>query len=472
MLASSTPYFATMDGDLQHDEALLPHGVQPLNTADRPAPRGALLWTLASSLALVTAHGVHAAAPFDLHTGASLELHGSAVHAPYPPSRLIRRIHWDFSSAKSLRKANGSDIWPCTWAFDDALYCAWGDGGGFDGNSDSVGRVSLGFARVTGTPRPGDPSSYHGKNVWGALPYAEARATFGGKVGSLVAVDGWLYAAGSLWTRQNSKDPVNTWEAGTLDRLMWSFDLGKTWQIARWAPSDDPGIFLQFGHDRANAPGGYVYAYYSRPHDPSHVYLKRIRVSELREAPARELRLKPQRPPARQYLAFMSRSGAAVSWSQREIDAIPVFTDRQNAIGAVGVYDAGLARYLLTVGHDPSGRLKDAAPGKLGLFEAPHPWGPWRTIDYDDDWGHFPASTRGDYLGLTFPAKWISQDGRTLWGVYSGPDGLDAFNLVQARLVTSRGRQVAHGAPELTRCREHYNVVNGSVFMNCHDAHD
>lgn len=397
---------------------------------------------------------------------AAASLGRAAARAPYPASRLIRAIHWNFAGAKPLRRAIGSDIWPCTWARDDALYCAWGDGGGFDGNSDSIGRVSLGFARVTGAPRIGDPTSYHGKNVWGAPPYAEHQATFGGKVGSLIAADGVLYGAGALWTRQNAKDPVATWQAGTLDRLIWSADLGRTWRIAPWAPREDLGSFLNFGRDPANAPDGYVYDYYGRRDDPSHVYLRRIRLAELHRA--------QEAPPACEYLAFMRRAASvdAVSWSPREVDAMPVFTDPENAAGAHVVYDAGLARYLMTVGHYASGRFEDAAPGELGVFEAAHPWGPWRTVYYTDDWGRFPRSTRGDFLGLTFPAKWISRDGRTLWGVFSGPGPLDAFNLVEARLVTRRARRHTRQAPKpaLSGCTEHYNEVNRSVFMACRDA--
>lgn len=392
------------------------------------------------------------------------------TRAPYPPSLLIRSVRWNFAGARALRKANGSDIWPCTWASDDALYCAWGDGGGFDGNSDSTGRVSLGFARVTGAPRLREPSSYHGKNVWGAPPYAEHRATFGGKVGTLIAVDGVIYGAGSLWTRQNAKDPVDTWEAGTLDRLIWSRNLGATWQIAPWTPRGDLGSFLNFGRDGANAPNGYVYDYYSRPHDLSHVYLKRIATSALERTSGSPL--------AYQFLAFVSESADAVSWSPREADASPVFMDPANAMGATVVYDAGISRYLMTVGHYPKGTFADASPGRLGVFEAPHPWGPWRTLYYAEDWGHFPARTHGDFLGLTFPVKWISPDGTRLWGVFSGPDGLDAFNVVQARLVVRKPpRRGAHArgqrapasgrSPELTRCTERFNAVNGSVFMSC-----
>ena len=379
--------------------------------------------------------------------------------APYPPSRMILGVHWDFSAAKRLRKADGSDIWPCTWALDDALYCAWGDGGGFQG-TDGIGRVSLGFARVTGRPRARDPASFHGTNLWGAPPYAAHRAYFGGKVGSLIAVNGVIYASGSLWTHENSKDPVNTWQDGTLRRLVWSDDLGKSWRISRWAPREDLGSYLQFGRDRENAPGGYVYAYFNRPSDASHVYLKRIAIGELEHA--------ERERPQPQYLAFISRSGEYVSWSRRATDAVPVFTDPESAIGPAVVYDAELARYLLTIGHDPSGRQRDQAPGELGMFEALHPWGPWRTVYYRSDWGHFPASTHGDYLGLTFPVKWISDDGRTLWGVFSGPGHLDAFNVVRARLeVRHASRERRRESPELARCRERLNEVNGSVFVNC-----
>jgi hypothetical protein len=381
---------------------------------------------------------------------------------PYPASAVITAIHWDFAGARPLRKAVGSDIWPCSWAFDDRLYCAWGDGGGF-GGTDSVGRVSLGFARVSGTPHVSRPSSYRGSNIWGAPPHARYRATFGGKVGSIIAVDGALYAPAGLWTRQNSKNPVATWSDGPLERMIWSFNLGKTWRIAPWAPSEDLGAFLQFGRDSANAPRGYIYIYYGRPDDLRHFYLRRV--------PLGELLLPPQSSHAEQYLAYVSRDGEYVSWSRRPQDAIPVFTDVSGAFGENAVFDPALGRYLLTVGHNASGRPAGASPGQLGVFESVHPWGPWRTIYYADDWGHFPASAQGDFLGLSFPAKWISHDGRRLWGVFSGPDGLDAFNLVRAQLETRAGHPMhaplRAGEPDVARCAEREVAVNHTVFGDC-----
>jgi len=48
--------------------------------------------------------------------------------------------------------AEGSDMWPITWAADGNLYTCYGDGGGF-GGTDTLGRVSFGVARVEGAGR-------------------------------------------------------------------------------------------------------------------------------------------------------------------------------------------------------------------------------------------------------------------------------------------------------------------------------
>src|SRR6266850_1427199 len=79
------------------------------------------------------------------------------VPAPYPRSDLIRGARWDLSTVTELRSAFGSDLWPLAWAADGELYAAWGDGGGFDGNESSQtgGKASLGFARISGTPVAG-----------------------------------------------------------------------------------------------------------------------------------------------------------------------------------------------------------------------------------------------------------------------------------------------------------------------------
>jgi hypothetical protein len=181
--------------------------------------------------------------------------------APYPHSRTITAVTWDFAAVTTSRKALGSDLWPCTWARDDNQYCAWGDGGGFDGNDDNIGRVSLGVARIAGTPLAHGESGFSGKNVWGAPPYAENSATFGGKVVSLISIDGVLYAIGGFWTSENTQDPAHRSGGGPLYTVAWSSDLGKSWQTAPWSTPSMLGTFLNFGRDNAGAIDSYVYIY-------------------------------------------------------------------------------------------------------------------------------------------------------------------------------------------------------------------
>ncbi len=348
----------------------------------------------------------------------------AATTPPYPHSRLVRSVLWDFSGLRSMRKAHGSDLWPLTWGADGALYGAWGDGGGFQGDSDFVGRVSLGFARITGSPRQGEPASYAGVNLWGDAPrYAQAPASFGGKVGTMLSLGGVLYAHGGLWL---GRAGVAKWEAGNTNTAVWSTDAGRSWHVASWSSRADLGSFVNFGRDYAGAMDGYVYMYYGRAGDATHVYLKRAPMSRLLENPDTD-----------GHYQYFSGAGAhrAPRWSREEASAVPVFFDPNHALGPEAIYDAGLHRFLLTIGHAPTADDRDASAGQVGLFEAPHPWGPWHTIDYQDDWGHLGAQARGDYLGLHLPTAWISADGRSLWAVFSSLHQYDSFNLVRVRLI-------------------------------------
>src|SRR5262249_11620737 len=68
-----------------------------------------------------------------------------ATASPYPHSPAIKSITWHWNTLRAA--APGSDLWPVTWAVDDSLYVAWGDGGGF-GGTDRDGRVALGFGKI------------------------------------------------------------------------------------------------------------------------------------------------------------------------------------------------------------------------------------------------------------------------------------------------------------------------------------
>src|SRR3954470_15703450 len=80
------------------------------------------------------------------------------------PSPVIKQILWA-PKETIVRQARGSDTWPLTWADDDALYTAYGDGNGFEPFVKE--KLSLGLAKITGAP-----PDFAGANL--SSPTAEA----------------------------------------------------------------------------------------------------------------------------------------------------------------------------------------------------------------------------------------------------------------------------------------------------------
>jgi hypothetical protein len=339
---------------------------------------------------------------------------------PYPASSVIRTISWDFRNL--IRLAQGSGIWSNTWASDGNVYAGWGDGGGFDGDNNN-GRVSLGFARITGLP-----PNISGKNVWGASPtYAENPATFCGKPAGMLSVGGILYAWIGSWYNNTSNMFVQCPPNPPTPeyRLAWSSDLGATWQESSWNFTATTGNivllnFINFGQDYADAPDQYVYLYGYKAGDSTHTYMARVLPANLTNDPT------VADQTSYQYFAGFDAQGNPL-WSTDAAQARPVFTDLNGAGPADGVYNPVLKRYIITLSHT-------GGVGGLGVFDAPQPWGPWTTVAYYDNWGGFGT---GESLGYHFSNKWTSPDGLTMWMDFSA-GGIDSFNLVKATLTLFR----------------------------------
>jgi hypothetical protein len=325
---------------------------------------------------------------------------------------VIAGITWHWKTHRTA--APGSDLWPVTWAADGNLYTAWGDGGGF-GGTDQDGRVALGFARLKGPPE-----RFTGTNINGGKN-PEHRASFPrqGKTGGMLAVGDRLYA----WLNtQNGRWP-------DVDQtLIWSDDRAATWKGSAWVfPKGKgrfkPATFLNFGKGYADLPAGlqgHLYFYGQRQGEETKTYLGRAPVHQVQDR--------------RMYEFFSGLVRGKPLWSSDPGKAIPVFVDANRTGDLVTVvYVPALRRYLLTCFHQ--------GPGQLGVFDGPQPWGPWTTVAYESRWGRMGA----DGVGLTcsFPAKWMSADGRTLWCVFSvygkgarqGINAHDRFNLVKATLT-------------------------------------
>jgi hypothetical protein len=65
--------------------------------------------------------------------------------------------------------------------------------------------------------------------------------------------------------------------------------------------------------------------------------------------------------------------------------------------------------------------------GGFGIYEAPEPWGPWTTVYFTENWDVGPGETS------SFPTRWMSADGKTLYLVFSGND---SFSVRRAILHT------------------------------------
>jgi hypothetical protein len=332
--------------------------------------------------------------------------------SPCPPSQIIQTITWHWETRRTA--APGSDLWPVTWAADDNLYVAWGDGGGF-GGTDQDGRVALGFGRIDGSP-----DQFAGINLNGGKnPEHPASFPKHGKAGGIVAVGNRLYA----WLNTQSGKWPDVDQA-----LIWSDDRGATWNQSPWVfPKGrrnlKPSTFLNCGKGYTGLPanlGNFIYFYGPKQGDAQQSYLGRAPLDKLTD-----------RQP---YEFFSGLNHEAPVWSADADKARSIFADTKPAGDLASVvYVAGLKRYLLTIFHK--------GPGQLGIFDAPQPWGPWTTVAYYENWGQM--GNEGQGLTCSFPAKWISADGLTLWCIFSaygdgakqGINAHDKFNLVKATLT-------------------------------------
>ena len=338
---------------------------------------------------------------------------------------MIESIAWHWETY--VTAAPGSDLWPVAWGPDDQLYAAWGDGGGF-GGSDSDGRVAMGFARIEG-----GPEHWRGINVNGGKnPEHPASFPHKGKTSGIAFIDGILYALVNLQD--------GTWPL-VSHVLAWSTNNGTTWTQADWvfakgAGNFQPATFVSFGKDYTGLPGpltGYVYLCGQRQAagtgGGNRFYLARVLRNRMREQTAFE------------FFQGTSQAGGPL-WGGDSAQAQPVFTDANGVKSPSIVYNPGLKRFLLTCFH--------TGPGQLGVFDAPNPWGPWTTVACYEDWGRMGAE--GEGLSCSFPQKWMSADGLTLWSVFSvygegakkGIYAHDRFNLIRATLQPRRQTPSGH----------------------------
>ena len=314
---------------------------------------------------------------------------------PYPSSPVITGLTWAPPST-IVRKATDSDNWPITWADDDNLYTAYGDGYGFE--PKLVDKLSLGFARVEGIP-----PDFSGFNIRSSTGERFGSGATGKKASGMLMVDGTLY----MWVRNANND-------GTQSELAWSHDHAKTWTWSSWRFASLGYVcFLNFGKDYSGARDDYVYMY--SPDTPSaynetdHVVLIRVPKGQITNRAAYEF------------------------FKELDTDGNPVWTNDISRRGAVFIfaggcnrldvtYNTGIGRYLMTM----KSRAKAGGLNQFSIYDAPEPWGPWTTVYYTENWD--VAAGESQHI----PSKWISADGKTFYMVFAGGD---SFSVRKATLT-------------------------------------
>ena len=301
------------------------------------------------------------------------------IEPPYPPSQVMSGITWA-PVEQIVRKAPGSDNWPMTWAADEGLYTAYGDGWGFDPRTEK--KLSLGFAKITG-----EPASLTVVNIRSPGERMGDGAA-GEKASGMLSVAGTLY----MWVR-NARN----------SRLAWSTDNAATWTWSDWKFDVSFGhpAFLNFGKDYAGARDDYVYVYspdHDNAYDPAdRLVLARVPKRRIRERDAYEFfeALDAQRRP--RWTKDAARRGA-------------VFTNPRHSYRSQVSYHAAAKRYLLCQIHAGDARFA----GSFGVYDAPEPWGPWTTVYFTERWDVGPGES------CSFPTKWMNAS--AVYMVFSGDD--------------------------------------------------
>ncbi len=320
----------------------------------------------------------------------------AAPRAPYPPSPVIKKVTWAPAS-EIIRLANGSDNWPVTWGDDDRLYTAYGDGRGFRPFTEK--KLSLGLATVTGRP-----PDIRGENLRSRSAEQLGGGARGKKASGMIMVGGTLYMA--------VRNAANSQIASSRDH-------GRSWTWSTWTFTTSFGYpaFINFGKNHAGARDGFVYLV---SHDSDSAYkpadrmvLARVTKARLMDRDAYEVFKGPD-------------AGGRPLWSRDVAGRAAVFTHPGRCYRSGISYCAALKRYLwvqIIPGDDTR------FGGGFGVYDAPEPWGPWTTAYFTERWDVGPGET------ASFPTKWMSDDGRNLWLVFSGDD---CFSVRKATLTLAR----------------------------------
>jgi hypothetical protein len=299
-----------------------------------------------------------------------------------------------------MRKAKGSDNWPITWADDDHLYTAYGDGNGFEPFRKE--KLSIGLVRIEGIP-----PNLKGINIPSPTLDAKGNGARGRKASGLLCVKDVFY----LWVRNVASS-----------QLASSSDHGQTWTWADWKFTNRFACptFLNFGRNYAGARDRFVYIY---SHDSHSAYERADRFVLARVAQDRICDRV-----AYEFFVGLD-ANAQPQWSSDIASRGAVLTNPGMCYRSSVSYHPGLKRYLWC----QTGAGEDTRfAGGFAIYDAPEPWGPWTVAFQTKQWDVGPGES------MHLPTKWMNSN--ELWLLFSGDD---CFSLRRGRIITDKVSQTS-----------------------------
>jgi len=346
---------------------------------------------------------------------------------PWEPSKVLTGI--EFLGVKSGFRTG--DTWFPTWASDDKMYSPWTDGGvwrlsgGIDISGSSHGAYATTGQAVMDGDSPLDLKVYSlGITRGDASPYQGRYPS-----GSLIHDGVWYYGTYTLGPSSLAQygDAKYNWPwLGPFVGFRYSTDYGRSWRDSPHTPEDpifnETGIngypvkigaphFVDFGKNMEHSPDGkaYLVAHGAETGDSpwrfanaswitgNHVYLLRV-------TPGIENMNDPSKY---EFFAGHDHEGTPV-WTDQFSDIKPPLSWINN-MGCVTVtYNAPLDRYIMIV---TDGR-NTISEMNTYMLESKSLTGPWKLVTYMKNFGE-------QAFFVNIPSKFISEDGRTAWLLYS-----------------------------------------------------
>lgn len=375
----------------------------------------------------------------------------SAGGSPYAQSAILKGISWDETTKKRYATGSqcvgcgsnpGSDIWDSAWASDGNIYSVWGDGSGFSSTNQ---QYEIGVSRFAGSPSniTGAADTYYG-DPKGTVCSTTPPPTVGGKPGGVVALP-----TATMYLFHTTQD-VNI--GGVCNANAWlarSTNVGASMTFTdhvgglQWPDANGfrPETVLQYGSGQvgALAPDStgthYLYIYANNINHAGSAYLARVPAS-----PANSIETLSNWS----YFGGLDSSGNP-TWVSSSASATPVWGDPNHAESLLVTFDAAIGRYIAYNDHG-TGAGGFPAMRQVSLFDAPSPWGPWTTFDYEEEFDNTNCGTNclgdGEAVGFSMMQKWFGSDGLSMWPIYSSTGAYDSLNVIKGTMTLEAGSSV------------------------------